>query len=553
MVKRQKRILIAVLTAVFLMLPAGTVKAEHHDYTADEILDTLEDVFEWQKDVCGYDELFNKNFLKNAGTSVNDWFAFAAVRSGYEADYASYRFALESSVAEKYAEEEKKLEKATEWHREALLIAAMGGDPREVPDESRTGTIDLIADGIYNRADTEPLDTQGTNALIWALITLDSNDYEIPKDAAEDREDILEQLLTAQEEDGGFSLSANSGMSDPDITAMALNALAPYRDTSEKVQKAIERALAWLSRKQKEDGGFVSSMEEGDGSAESCAQVLTALCSLGIDMGNDSRFIKNGNTVLDALMSFRQKDGGFVHSYTYDKENPTAKPDESNLMASGQTAYALTALCRYYGNMRTLFDLRKEKGGEAAVSLFGAELSAAIVFSDQDKKAAEMLPEDITTEYGAQVAGLLGKLRAAQNRSDYTDTEQLLETKQQQIQKIHSEINRINKEIVENLYPLESLGKEDEPVAADIEKRIAALSDYDRAQITAYEDVQTALTRLENRKTAQMIKIAAAAVLAILVLFVLWRIRRRGAKKREERRMEESGGTWDDDEEDDEW
>lgn len=106
---------------------------------------------------------------------------------------------------------------------------------------------------------------------------------------------------------------------------------------------------------------------------------------------------------------------------------------------------------------------------------------------------------------------------------------------------------------MENLYPLESLGKEDEPVAADIEKRIAALSDYDRAQITAYEDVQTALTRLENQKTAQMIKIAAAAVLAILVLFVLWRIRRRGAKKREERRMEESGGTWDDDEEDDEW
>ena len=102
-------------------------------------------------------------------------------------------------------------------------------------------------------------------------------------------------------------------------------------------------------------------MDTGTESSESCAQVLTALCSLGIDPQSDSRFIKNGNTVLDNLMSFRQEDGGFVHAYVYDASNPASIPDESDFLAGGQAAYALTAFCRYKNNMKNLFDLRPEK------------------------------------------------------------------------------------------------------------------------------------------------------------------------------------------------
>ena len=102
-------------------------------------------------------------------------------------------------------------------------------------------------------------------------------------------------------------------------------------------------------------------MDTGTESSESCAQVLTALCSLGIDPQSDSRFIKNGNTVLDNLMSFRQEDGGFVHAYVYDASNPASIPDESDFLAGGQAAYALTAFCRYKNNMKNLFNLRPEK------------------------------------------------------------------------------------------------------------------------------------------------------------------------------------------------
>ena len=210
-------------------------------------------------------------------------------------------------------------------------------------------------------SDYENVRMQGINGPIWALIALDSGDYEVPEDAYQSREEILAELLKAQESDGGFSLSAGSGQMDVDITAMALTALAPYYEENSEAKVAADLALSWISEHQESDGGFCSSMDTGTESSESCAQVLTALCSLGIDPQSDSRFIKNGNTVLDNLMSFRQEDGGFVHAYVYDASNPASIPDESDFLAGGQAAYALTAFCRYKNNMKNLFNLRPEK------------------------------------------------------------------------------------------------------------------------------------------------------------------------------------------------
>ena len=65
--------------------------------------------------------------------------------------------------------------------------------------------------------------------------------------------------------------------------------------------------------------------------------------------------------MLDNLMSFRQEDGGFVHAYVYDASNPASIPDESDFLAGGQAAYALTAFCRYKNTMKNLFNLRPEK------------------------------------------------------------------------------------------------------------------------------------------------------------------------------------------------
>lgn len=104
-----------------------------------------------------------------------------------------------------------------------------------------------------------------------------------PRRAAEfDRERILDEIVSSQNTDGGFSLS--KGESDIDITAMALQAIAPYYNdfSRDDVRKSVDKAVEYLSGKQDSSGTF--------GSAEADSQVVIALCSLGIDPEADSRF-----------------------------------------------------------------------------------------------------------------------------------------------------------------------------------------------------------------------------------------------------------------------
>ena len=100
----------------------------HHEYTTEEVKETIQGIFEWAKSLTNADELIDKTFLEGADTSLNDWFAFAAARSGYKEDYKSYRKAMETAIAKKYGTKKEKLGKATEYQRAALVIAALGGD-----------------------------------------------------------------------------------------------------------------------------------------------------------------------------------------------------------------------------------------------------------------------------------------------------------------------------------------------------------------------------------------------------------------------------------------
>ena len=169
-------------------------------------------------------------------------------------------------------------------------------------------------------------------------------------DAYYTRDDIIIEILRQQLPSGGFALSGKTA--DPDITAMAIQALAPYynsektytytqkesgRELSQNVHTVIEEALSCLSLLQLDTGDFESW---GTQNVESTDQVLVALCCLGIDPLTDNRFIKNGNTLLDGILRYRMPDGGFIHSFTYDSDNPTSLPDQSNTMAGEQTLYA---------------------------------------------------------------------------------------------------------------------------------------------------------------------------------------------------------------------
>ncbi len=154
------------------------------------------------------------------------------------------------------------------------------------------------------------------------------------------RDGYVDAILTRQNADGGWSLGG--GASDPDLTAMALQALARYRSRAD-VSAAVEAGLSCLSQMQEENGAFSSW---GTESSESVSQVLTALTELGLSL-DDARFVKNGQTLEDVLLRFAQDDGSFAHT----------PEDGGNLLATTQAFYALTALQRARDGKPTLYDM----------------------------------------------------------------------------------------------------------------------------------------------------------------------------------------------------
>lgn len=128
---------------------------------------------------------------------------------------------------------------------------------------------------------------------------------------------LVDKLAELQKADGGWAVTGNYG--DTDVTAMCLQALACYKGDRD-VSGLIEGGVARLAQLQLENGGFASM---GNENVESSAQVTIALCSLGIDPLSDDRFVKDGSTLLDALLAYRLPDGGYSH-LPGKTENPTA-------------------------------------------------------------------------------------------------------------------------------------------------------------------------------------------------------------------------------------
>ena len=253
-----------------------------------------------------------------------EWTVLALARGGADTEtayFTDYYAALEQTVREANGVLSER--KYTEYSRVILALSALGKDARDVAGFDLTLPL----------GDYEKTAAQGVNGVIYALLALDSRDYPMPQNAAANtqatRQLYVDAILAAQLADGGWSFMGEDA--DPDLTAMALQALAKYREQS-SVQLAANRALVCLSAMQNADGGFSSW---GSENAESCAQVLLALNALGLDT-DDSRFVKNGHSVLDALLTYQNADGGFCHE----------RGGETNLMASEQAACALASLVR---------------------------------------------------------------------------------------------------------------------------------------------------------------------------------------------------------------
>ena len=550
------------------------------------------------------ENLINNEYLSLAGTTPGDWYVIGLSRLGKDDNYEGYLAVIAEKIKERYTEPGRlSAAKSTEWHRISLAVLAAGGNPENIGGEN------LIADGTYDRGKTASLGKQGINGWIWGLITLDSIAYEIPDGAFYSREDIITEIISKELSGGGFTLTGE--VADPDITAMAIQSLAPYYNDektyeingkSVSVREVIDRALEKLSELQTDDGDFLSW---GTKNVESTDQVVVALCSLGIDPLSDSRFIKNGKTLLDGILLYRMPDGGFIHSKTYDADNPTSLPDSSNSMAGEQTLYTMAALLRREKGMRTLYDFRPEQSSalKARISDLQTEIAkissktengtiekllsdyysiteterryvynyyllstaakernidiekiasetkiiesppdkdgteSKVVFSETDMVAFETLPENPTTENYVLVITLLDKINRCEDFSGKDKIIKKLEEAKDKISEIQAEIDNINAEVKEKLYPFEKMTLSDLKTAEEIYQRYEKLSDYDKTKVLNFEDVIKTKTHLENILRGIIIGAALTVIAAVTAFFVIKDIKKR--KHRKEREMEE--------------
>jgi S-layer homology domain. len=299
------------------------------------------------------------------GSIGGEWAVLGLARSGYsvpDSYYQDYYAALETYVkARKGVLHEKKY---TEYSRVIVALTAIGKDPSNV-----AGYNLLTPLGDYDKTIW-----QGLNGPVWALIALDSGNYAMPANASAatqaTRQMYVDRILACELPDGGWSLTGGTSAasagetSDPDVTGMALQALAKYQDQA-KVKAAVQKALACMSQQQSDDGGFASW---GTANSESCVQMIVALCELGVPQ-TDSRFVKNGRTMVDHLLTYYVKGGGFRH---------TADGSGSSQMATEQGLYGLVAVQRAAAGKNSLYrmsDARSVSSGSGTTLAAGAGLA----------------------------------------------------------------------------------------------------------------------------------------------------------------------------------
>ena len=370
------------------------------EYTALEVLKQAEEAFKafqnsgsgttstaWSSALGDVMTKF-QNTTPAFGTTKGEWMVLAVARynlslatgTDENPSYADkYLSALNSELRRKGLEGlDLTGNQHTEYSRVVLALTALGENAEDYVDPTDGAHYNFIS----KLQETDKVISQGINGPIFALLALDSKPY-LPDDKASNTGSVrwtyIGEILGRQLNYGGWSYDGTTA--DTDMTAMAIQALAPYYSQDLKVQKAINLGLEVLAGKQSPEGGFYSN---GTYNSESCSQVIVALTALAHHTGSGtltgdkwSICSTEFRNPVNALMSF-YKDGMFGHAL-----------GDRDQMATEQAAYALVAYNRYDTNdypLYTMLDASKSGGGDTGNDLAAVKRAQAAVYADFEGK-----------------------------------------------------------------------------------------------------------------------------------------------------------------------
>lgn len=308
---------------------------EKWDATAQEVEDAEKSLDTYKK-AKNYSNVLTKalaNRKPDIGEAVygQEWLVLGMARNGITDDawYHSYYQSVEQTLANSKDNMIDSYISANS--RTAIAVTAMGLDATNIGGKNLLEPL----------ANFDNLKTQYVTIPAYALIAFDCGKYDIPKTATGEqttKEKLINTITSAFLDTG---VIGGDGYVDIDSTAMALQAIAPYYTSNETVKNTVDKSLEYLSENQNKDGTF------GDYDVVcTTAQVICALSALGIDANTNDKFIKNGNTMVDAMVAYAKEDGSIAVPKT-----------KNTAMSTEQAAYALTAYDRFKKNMNGLYEI----------------------------------------------------------------------------------------------------------------------------------------------------------------------------------------------------
>lgn len=378
--KNLKKVVSVIVVMLAIQSPLSVLGAEQYEFLQEEMLSGTAEIVSDEEFLAGtadeteragetvadaqkqdgitiYQPAFDglnkaENYLQTAVTNPivdsigGEWAVIAMARNGSLSDAAKNNYL--QNIYKKLRETDGILHTAkyTEYSRVALALTSMGISPISVEGYNLLQPL----------ANMKKVNKQGINGTIFALIAFDSNQYEIPplegSGIQTSRENLIQTILSAEISGGGWALMGNRP--DPDITAMALQALAPYTQRQE-VKDAVDRGIEILAQLQDAEGGYISNAGyDSAKNLESTAQVVIALSAVDVSLLNSERFIKNGNTLLDEMLRFQLSDGSFCHVIG----------GGSNQMATEQGTLAFVAWYRAVLGKTRLYDMTDVSMGQ---------------------------------------------------------------------------------------------------------------------------------------------------------------------------------------------
>ena len=283
--------------------------------------------------------LLEKNPEPIPGPLGGEWLVLGMCRLGYDLPEGwidGYRHKLERYVTDCGGILHDR--KYTEYSRVILTVTAMGGDARNVAGCDLTAPLEDYEQTIF----------QGVNGAIYALLALDSGNY----GSEAIRERYIAHILEKELPDGGWCMMGD--VPEADVTAMALQALAKYRDR-EDVGAAVERGLKVL-----EAAEYTTS--------EAVSQTVVALSELG--MPADEK--------VELLLTYQTEAGDFCH----------VMDGDADALSTEQAFYALVS-----ASLQT----RDQSLYRMAANTCTLEIRCDTLLKNLDKLSpgkADLVPED---------------------------------------------------------------------------------------------------------------------------------------------------------------